>query len=60
MYEVPLQQTKRLTRLTSRRGDPFAFGLGKRADPFAFGLGKRFGYVRDTEKRDPYAFGLGR
>ena len=50
----------RLTRLAPRRGDPFAFGLGKRADPFAFGLGKRSAYVRDTEKRDPYAFGLGR
>ena len=58
VFDVPMPQ--RLTRLAPRRGDPFAFGLGKRADPFAFGLGKRFGYVRDTEKRDPYAFGLGR
>ena len=45
-----------------RRGDPFAFGLGKRSqDPFAFGLGKRMSYLRNTgTKRDPYAFGLGK
>lgn len=58
VFDVPMPA--RLTRLAPRRGDPFAFGLGKRADPFAFGLGKRSAYVRDTEKRDPYAFGLGR
>ena len=52
VFDIPLHQTKRMNRLTPRRGDPFAFGLGKRSrDPFAFGLGKRFGYVRDTEKR---------
>lgn len=55
-----MHQRKRDSRLVPRRGDPFAFGLGKRADPFAFGLGKRFGFVKDTEKRDPYAFGLGK
>lgn len=62
VFDIPLQQNvKRMNRLTPRRGDPFAFGLGKRAqDPFAFGLGKRSYYWRDTEKRDPYAFGLGK
>merc|ERR1712198_485456 len=50
VFDIPLQQNvKRMNRLTPRRGDPFAFGLGKRSY-----------YWRDTEKRDPYAFGLGK